>query len=199
MEDIRIIKTKNRIQQAFIEMLQTKAFDRINVTELCQKAQISRITFYAHYHDKYDLLKQIEEELLKQASQSFESLQAQNNEQQDARQTYQNMLDCILSLFTMHGDFLQQISQRRNPELFYSFYQRILDRVISCIETEQSKLKPKVNSRRFSAFICNGLWAYIVECYHDREELEQIRIEAHTLLDGILHSEIMNQSEEVKS
>jgi AcrR family transcriptional regulator len=56
MEDKRIQKTKQKLRETFTQMLQTKIFDQITVTELCEAAKMSRITFYAHYNDKYDFL-----------------------------------------------------------------------------------------------------------------------------------------------
>ena len=40
-------------------MLQDMPFERISVTELCTRADTSRITFYTHYSDKYALVDDI--------------------------------------------------------------------------------------------------------------------------------------------
>lgn len=63
--DQRIIKTKQKIVQTFIELLEEKTFDQITVLKICQKAKINRTTFYTHYHDKYSLLEGLEQESLK--------------------------------------------------------------------------------------------------------------------------------------
>ena len=52
MEDRRITKTKKALKEALIEMLDKETFEQISITELCRKADVSRITFYAHYSDK---------------------------------------------------------------------------------------------------------------------------------------------------
>jgi len=44
--------------------MKQKAISRITITELCQEADLNRATFYAHYTDQFDLLKQIEQELV---------------------------------------------------------------------------------------------------------------------------------------
>ena len=52
MEDRRIVKTKRNLKEALIAMLDKEDFEHISITELCRKAEVSRITFYSHYSDK---------------------------------------------------------------------------------------------------------------------------------------------------
>ena len=62
--DLRVFRTHKMIKEAFFELMDTIGFDKITVQNLTQKAMISRTTFYLHYKDKYDLLDQIENEIL---------------------------------------------------------------------------------------------------------------------------------------
>lgn len=63
--DQRTRLTKMLIRKAFTGLLKEKPVQSISVKELCEHAGINRGTFYAHYADIYDLLKQIEEEMMK--------------------------------------------------------------------------------------------------------------------------------------
>lgn len=45
-------------------LLKEKQISSITVKELCELADINRSTFYAHYADQFDLLNQIEDELI---------------------------------------------------------------------------------------------------------------------------------------
>ncbi|MBQ3611495.1 MAG: TetR family transcriptional regulator [Firmicutes bacterium] len=63
-EDLRIIKTRLAIKGAFFDMLAVKSFEKITVSDITDKALINRGTFYSHYKDKYDLMEQIENEVL---------------------------------------------------------------------------------------------------------------------------------------
>ena len=51
MEDKRITKTKRSLKESMIRMLGEETFEQISITELCRKADVSRITFYSHYSD----------------------------------------------------------------------------------------------------------------------------------------------------
>lgn len=52
-------KSKEKIEKAFIELIQKKELNKISVTELVKIAKINRSTFYVNYLDIYDLAEQI--------------------------------------------------------------------------------------------------------------------------------------------
>ncbi|HIZ79597.1 MAG TPA: TetR/AcrR family transcriptional regulator [Candidatus Lachnoclostridium stercorigallinarum] len=62
--DRRIRKTKQQVRQSVTILLKQKRIQDITVRELAELADINRGTFYLHYRDVYDLLNQIEDELL---------------------------------------------------------------------------------------------------------------------------------------
>lgn len=55
------IRTDDAIVGAFYELLETKGFDKISVSDIIKKAKVNRSTFYRHYIDKYDILDSIRE------------------------------------------------------------------------------------------------------------------------------------------
>lgn len=57
--DLRILKTQERLQNALLELLRTKALKAITVKEICDEAGISRNAFYQHYGYKEDLYDQM--------------------------------------------------------------------------------------------------------------------------------------------
>ena len=57
--DRRVVRTKQQIRQALIELLHEKSEGSISVRELTQKAQINRGTFYIHYKDIHDLMEHL--------------------------------------------------------------------------------------------------------------------------------------------
>ena len=64
--DPRIVKTKKQLLQAFKELLLLyDDFMNITVKELCDKAGVSRKTFYLHYSQVDELLSDIEDEYIK--------------------------------------------------------------------------------------------------------------------------------------
>ncbi len=64
MENRRVKLTKLIIKTSFIELLQNKPLEQITVTELCAHADVNRSTFYDHYGDFGELMKEIEADFL---------------------------------------------------------------------------------------------------------------------------------------
>lgn len=44
-----------KIEKAFLDLIQSKPLNQITISELCKQAEINRSTFYANYLDIYDL------------------------------------------------------------------------------------------------------------------------------------------------
>lgn len=55
-EDLRIIKTKNALINAFFVTLEDTALEDVTVNALCEKAGVRRATFYKHFTDKSDFI-----------------------------------------------------------------------------------------------------------------------------------------------
>ena len=65
-EDRRVRRTRTNIRRAFLELLDEKNYTQITVTELAERADINRKTFYAYYTGMEDLLFDMEKEILDQ-------------------------------------------------------------------------------------------------------------------------------------
>ena len=72
--DHRSRVTKMLIRKAFMELLRQKPLTSISVKELCELAGINRGTFYSHYQDVYDLLEQLEQEMMNDFQKALEPL-----------------------------------------------------------------------------------------------------------------------------
>jgi AcrR family transcriptional regulator len=63
-EDRRVKMTKFLLRQSLIDLLEEKSIVKITIKEICEKADVNRTTFYAHFSDQYMLLESIEEEYI---------------------------------------------------------------------------------------------------------------------------------------
>lgn len=73
--DLRVLRTKKLIKEAFISLIGRKGFEAITIQDIAEEALINRATFYLHYQDKFDLLEQISnsylEELMEEINITF--------------------------------------------------------------------------------------------------------------------------------
>ena len=64
MENRRVRMTKRMIQEAVLELLETTGPEKLTVTDVCQRADVNRSTFYAYYTEIRDVIREIEDDLL---------------------------------------------------------------------------------------------------------------------------------------
>ena len=76
-EDLRVIKTKNLIYNSFIELAKKYGYQKITIKDLCDKAMINRNTFYLHYQNKDDLVREMINSTINKYKDSFLPLTAQ--------------------------------------------------------------------------------------------------------------------------
>ena len=57
VRDPRIRRTRQLLQGALRNLMQSKGFDEIAVQDITEAATVNRATFYDHYTDKYALLE----------------------------------------------------------------------------------------------------------------------------------------------
>ena len=70
-EDLRVKKTKLLIRNSFISLAKEQSYQKISVKDLCDKAMINRNTFYLHYENKDDLVKELINETINKYKDSF--------------------------------------------------------------------------------------------------------------------------------
>ena len=58
------LRSKKMIQEAFLELLKEKEINKITVTDVVNKADINRSTFYAHYSDIRAITEEMENEVI---------------------------------------------------------------------------------------------------------------------------------------
>ena len=63
-ETRRVKMTKRLIKDAYIELLERNPSKRLSITDICKVADINRSTFYMHYEDVNQLVREIEDDLL---------------------------------------------------------------------------------------------------------------------------------------
>lgn len=71
-------RSRHLIKQAFAELLNEKDISKITVTDIVERANISRGTFYAHYLDVYDLYAAIQSNIVETINEAIDELGMEN-------------------------------------------------------------------------------------------------------------------------
>ena len=57
-QDRRVIRSKMRMREALISLMQEKLFPEITARDITDRADLNRATFYLHYNNVFDLLEE---------------------------------------------------------------------------------------------------------------------------------------------
>lgn len=77
--DQRVFLTRKLLKDALVRLMQTQHISEISIRSLCETAGINRSTFYAHFTDQYNLLHQIEQEVMDNLKRYLEKQDYQDN------------------------------------------------------------------------------------------------------------------------
>ena len=69
--DLRVVKTRLQIKEAFLKLRGRLMPEHIKVKDICEEAKINKTTFYKHYTDSLELSNEIDEEVVEKLMASF--------------------------------------------------------------------------------------------------------------------------------
>ncbi|MCL5996173.1 MAG: TetR/AcrR family transcriptional regulator [Chloroflexi bacterium] len=98
--DPRIKRTRQLLQQALMDLMKEKSFQSITVQDIAERATVNRVTFYAHFEDKYALLEHTIREMIRQ--------QLRSQVPEDAPFSTESLTRLILTVC----EFLAEMSRR---------------------------------------------------------------------------------------
>ena len=194
-EDRRILKTKRNLKATMIALLGEMPFEKITVAELCRRGQTSRITFYAHYSDKYELADALFSDYIQEAWADYHVLQQEEPAGDGALRGYENLLECILRLMFRNLDFFSHVSPGENPYLFSVFFRHIQENVEDYMK-RHTGLKCRYPVESVAALLCNGLLGVINERIARRKQPEEIYGVVREMYQTLLHSALFEQPPE---
>lgn len=118
-KDLRVRRTLKAIRSAFYELVLTKSYSDISITELTDRAEINRKTFYLHYSSLEDLVKEVEQEIVEQILQDVSSSAQQ-----------MDVAGCV-NHFYHYLDECDEVQQKLLCDShYYFFYEDVTDAVL---------------------------------------------------------------------
>lgn len=69
--DLRVLKTKQALHEALLQLLKQRALEQVTISELCRVAKVNRGTFYLHYGRVEDLFEEYFQEITADLTKSY--------------------------------------------------------------------------------------------------------------------------------
>ena len=186
-----IMNTKNNqrtrlskllFKNALMDLLKEKgSVAKISVRELCDRAELNRSTFYAHYQEPNDLLIEIETELLDATEEHLKKIGAEND-----IGAHKYILSFLQYIRQNDKPFRALLIDSTDPEFRSRFMQQS---IIQFVENLRIVLAKELEQYIFS-YILNGSTGIIIQWI--RSDYAADENEIVSLLFSINHSALIN-------
>ncbi len=136
--------TKQAMATAFKELLQSQPFEKISVSDICDRCNMNRKSFYYHFRDKFDLANWIfDTEFMEVAIQNDIDVAADTENIENRWNELKVVCEYFYENRTFYYRLLQVDGQNSFPEHFRSFIHPILRKRMPLI-IGQRELSPMV-------------------------------------------------------
>lgn len=156
--------TKMVLKDSFIKLMKQKPIQRITITELCEEADINRATFYAHYTDQYDLLRQIEQELVSDINAYIANYRFDENESE-----FLQMLEKIFEYIKSNAEVCSVLLGENGDSNFQKDVMMIV-RKQSLAEWTARKTVKEEEAQYLYTYVANGCIGIILNWLHNGME-----------------------------
>lgn len=102
-------RSRRMIRQAFESLLQERGFHKITVTDIVERADLNRSTFYAHYPDIYGIVDEMQEEIIQRNMELFQQIQFRN-----ILKDPKPYLECIAATMEHNLELMQRLGLTEN-------------------------------------------------------------------------------------
>ena len=167
-----VIKTKKAIKEAFVDLVnEKKDIYKITVTELIDKADIAKSTFYLHYDDIFGVIEEFENELLDALK--FIIANTDSN-----ISSFENSFDLVLKFIKEHEVIYAKIINSSLPVYFIDKLKNVLvELVFNKISLPTLSKDPNVRNAQIR-FFANGSVDLVVDYFKGNLNisLEQLKL-----------------------
>lgn len=139
--DRRKRKTRYAIQKACVELIRERGFDNITISDISERADINRATFYLHFVDKFDMLDQFEQEIMDEIRAVFTSDFSTAVSIEEIIQSRYEPLVKIFTIYQEKRDLIEILFKTKGIMSIQSHFQTIAHKIFDENFTK-SHLKP---------------------------------------------------------
>ncbi len=149
--DLRVIKTKNAIKNAFLDLIEEKGYANVSVTDIAKRAEINRKTFYIHYETKEILYNTIVEEFMEVLSPTLDDIPRLKGKMQ--RRYIEHLLDKFREY---KRDFNALINDNTNSDFVNRLKEKFYFDIIS-----KTHIKEKTTGTSFTPELLMEAYFYL--------------------------------------
>lgn len=147
--------SKILLKNALMDLLSEKgSVTKISVRELCERADLNRSTFYAHYSEPKELLEEVEAELLDATREHLQKIGAEND-----IGAHRYLLSFLICIKENDKPFRTLLINAGDPEFRSKFMQQSIIQFVENLDIAF----PKEQEQYIYSYILNGSTGVIIQ------------------------------------
>ncbi len=147
--------SKILLKNALMDLLSEKgSVTKISVRELCERADLNRSTFYAHYSEPKELLEEVEAELLDATREHLQKMGAEND-----IGAHRYLLSFLIYIKENDKPFRTLLIDAGDPEFRSKFMQQSIIQFVENLDIAF----PKEQEQYIYSYILNGSTGVIIQ------------------------------------
>ena len=152
--DMRIVRTEKNLKRTLVELLKVMPYDKISITDICDKALVHRTTFYKHFENKDQLLMAV----LGDSRQEVFFNTSEKKEFDSPRDVYIYIACNGFEYFSQHKNSILAIYHNLNKNDIFNAIRNALERSIKYLLLQNRPFKTTtIPLNLLSTFYTGGL------------------------------------------
>lgn len=146
------IRSRRMIRAAFVDLLHEKPFEKITATDIINRADINRSTFYAHYPDVNGIIDEITGEIMSRFQQTLAELDF-STFFENPQPILQEMLDFLLQ----NQEMYRLMGQSSTALEYLEGLKRIMIQQVLTTPSIPAKLRDPIGAQIRVRLLINGV------------------------------------------
>lgn len=184
--DRRFRKNKQAIQRAYIDLVVEKGYQKITVTDVAERADINRMTFYAHYEAVEDIFTEFVDDM---------ETYIQNAIADEEEFELEKFFDIMNTLMFKEEKFFRYVAKEGNCSDFREAFRNAIRNLLHVKSEENDKLKSNIENDLTSTVIAYAYLDWLSGIYGDVELSDVLRNTSDYLREHIAFVEYKKERE----
>lgn len=167
-EDLRILKTKACLYRGLMNLMKTKPFEDIKISEICKESLINRSTFYDHFNDKYELIESLMNDMRKELVEKLNKSIKTNNIKEYYIELMKILLDHIKSNIDIYSSAIKinsnSIARDMMTEVVITSATKEID--------ERYENKSDIPTKTIVLYYASGIINIIIESINNKKQFD---------------------------
>jgi len=152
-----VLRTKNFLKKAFIEMVHKKGFSNVTVTDIVETAQYNRTTFYVYYQNIYELVEELMDEMF-EAIQYYSMSKYQSDSRVKVNELTTNSFELLYYIYDHRDYFKLLLIENTLPSIHQQLPEAIFNLLKNKFDIHYGvSLVDDYSQKRYMAYGTSGL------------------------------------------